>query len=456
MMHMKKESMNRRRFIETAAAGTAGVVAMSTIPFIGMSSNEWGKLAILGGQPVRRSEKVWQKWPYVDEKVVASIEKTTRSGIWCRIDSPTGTVPTFEKQYAAMMGAKYCVATGSGTQALHTCVEALGIGPGDEVITTPYTDMGTISAILSARALPVLADVDRESFQIDPVAMDRLITPNTKALMPVHIMGQPCDLDNIMPLAKKHNLFVIEDACQAHLAEYRGKKLGTIGNVGCFSHQSSKTIPCGEGGSIIGNDDQLMDLCYTVMNHGTTRKGKSITIGPKYRMNEFEGAILLAQLENSVEQWKRRNENARYLSARLKEFPGLVPQKLYPGTESGSFYLYTMGYRKEHFNGAPRSAFLKAMAAEGIKLSPYIGNGLHKEAWVDHILGLKSYQKMYSTARLKEYKESLDCPVCDRICSEEMIMLWASGPLLGTKEDMDDIINAIMKVHANRDQLKNI
>jgi len=115
-----------------------------------------------------------------------------------------------------------------------------------------------------------------------------------------------------------------------------------------------------------------------------------------------------------------------------------------------------MGYRKEHFNGAPRSAFLKAMAAEGIKLSPYIANGLHREAWVDHILGLKGYQKMYSPSRLKQYKEELVCPVCDRICSDEMVMLWASGPLLGTKSDMDDIINAIMKVYENRDQLKNI
>jgi dTDP-4-amino-4,6-dideoxygalactose transaminase len=452
---MKDKNISRRRFIETASAGSLGTVALSSIPFVGISSSVTGKLAILGGEPVRKN-KSWPKWPYVDEKIVTSIEKTTRSGIWCRIDSATGTVPTFEKEYAALMGTKYCVATGSGTQALHTCVEALGIGPGDEVITSPYTDMGTIASILSARALPVLADIDRESFQIDPKSVEKLITSNTKAIMPIHIMGQPCDLDNIMAIAKKHNLFVIEDACQAHLAEYRGKKVGTIGNVGCFSHQSSKTIPCGEGGSIIGNDEALMDQCYTVMNHGTNRKGRSVTIGPKYRMNEFEGAVLLAQLSNAKEQWKRRNENAAYLTAKLKACSGLVPQKLYEGTESGSFYLYTMGYRKEHFNNIDRSVFLKAIAAEGINLSPYISNGLHKEPWVDHILGLKEYQKMYSPARLKQYKEELSCPVCDKICSEEMVMLWASGPLLGTKDDMDDIINAVMKVYENKDQLSQV
>ena len=452
---MKNTNISRRRFIETASAGSLGAVALSSVPFYGMGSHVTGKLAILGGEAVR-SNKSWPKWPYVDEKVVSTIEQTTRSGIWCRIDSATGTVPTFEKEYASLMGAKYCVATGSGTQALHSCVEALGIGPGDEVITSPYTDMGTISSILSARALPVLADIDRESFQIDPAAIERLITPNTKAIMPVHIMGQPCDLDNIMAIAKKHHLYVIEDACQAHLGEYRGKKLGTIGDVGCFSHQTSKTIACGEGGSIIGNDEALMDKCYTVMNHGTDRKGHSVTIGPKYRMNEFEGAILLGQLPGVIERWKRRNENAAYLTARLKSCPGLVPQKLYEGTDSGSFYLYTMGYRKEHFNNVDRSVFLKAIQAEGINLSPYISNGLHKEPWVDHILGLDVYQKMYSPSRLKQYKEELVCPVCDRVCSDEMVMLWASGPLLGTKEDMDDIVNAIMKVYENKDQLSQV
>ncbi|WP_200814422.1 DegT/DnrJ/EryC1/StrS aminotransferase family protein [Parabacteroides sp. Marseille-P3160] len=447
--------ISRRQFMTTASAVTLGVVASNNVSAFEKLSSSVNKLAILGGTPVRQN-KSWPKWPYVDEKVVASITKTARSGIWCRIDSPNGTVPTFEKEYASLMGAKYCVATGSGTQSLHTCVEALGIGPGDEVITTPYTDMGTISGIISARALPVLADIDRESFQLDPTIVERLITPYTRAIIPVHIMGQPCDLDSILTIAKKHKLYVIEDACQAHLAQYRGKRLGTIGDLGCFSHQSSKTIPCGEGGSILGDDGGLMDQCYTVMNHGTNKKGRSVTIGPKYRMNEFEGAVLLAQLPNAMEQWKRRNENAAYLTSKLKACPGVVPQKLYNGTESGSFYLYTMGYRKEYFNNVDRAVFLKALAAEGISLSSYIPNGLHREPWVDHILGLKVYQEMYSPARLKQYKEELACPVCDKICSEEMLMLWASGPLLGTKKDMDDIVNAIMKVYENRDQLAKV
>ena len=452
---MKSNEINRRRFIGTVAVASAGIATSGFTPIFGRSRDTADKLAILGGNPVR-SNKSWPAWPYMDDNVVASIERTVRGRAWCRIDDGANSVVNFEKEWAAMLGAKHCVATGAGTQALNACVEALGIGPGDEVITSPYTDMGTISSIICARALPVMVDIDRESFQLDPAIVAKRINANTKALMPIHIMGQPCDMDSILALAKKHNLYVIEDACQAHLGEYRGKKLGTVGDVGCFSHQTSKTICCGEGGSIVGNDDSLMDQCFTVMNHGSSRRGKHEIIGNKMRMNELEGAILVAQLVNAKEQWKLRNDNAAYLTSKLKACPGVVPQKLYDGYESGSWYLYTMGYRKEHFNNASRAVFLKALAAEGVSISPYIRNGLHQEPWVEHILGLKEYKTMYSPERLKQYREELPCPVCDVICNEEMLMLWASGPLLGAKDDMDDIVNAIMKLYKNRDQLVQV
>ena len=204
---MSKKDFSRRKFISVVSAGSVGMAAAASVPAFGSfskSNSNAGKLALLGGDPVRRN-KSWPDWPYVDEKVVESIEKTTRSGIWCRIQSATGTVPTFEKAYAELMEAKYCVAVGSGTQALHTAVEALGIGPGDEVITSPYTDPGTIAAILSARALPVLADLDPDSYQLDPADVEKRINENTKAIMPVHMMGQPADLDKFMAIAKRHN-----------------------------------------------------------------------------------------------------------------------------------------------------------------------------------------------------------------------------------------------------------
>jgi len=451
---MNTNDLTRRQFIAAASAGSLAAVASRTIPAYGNIAKKASKLAILGGEPVRKN-KSWPNWPYWDENVIDSIVKTTKSRIWCRIQSESGTVPTFEKKFAQLMGTKFCVATGSGTQALHTCVEALGIGPGDEVITSPYTDPGTIASILSARALPVLADLDRESYQLDPDDVERRITENTKAIMPVHIMGQPCHIDRIMEIAQKHNLRVIEDAAQAHLAEYKGKKLGTIGDLGCFSFQSSKTIACGEGGAIIGNDEELMDKCYTVHNHGTSRRGRTEVAGPKYRMNEFEAAVLLGQLLSVEERFARRNENAAYLTSRIKDIPGIVPQKLYEGTASGSFYIYAMTYRKEHFNNADRTKFLKALRAEGVSLDGYIGQGLHKEPWIEHILNSKVYQKMFAPERLQRYRQENRCPNCDQVC-QEMVMIWASGPLLGSKEDMDDIADAIVKVYENRDRLSSV
>jgi len=451
---MKEQPLTRRQFIAAASASSLAAMASTTLPAYADITRKTGKLAILGGEPIRKN-KSWPDWPYVDDKIVDAVVKTTRSGIWCRIQSANGTVPTFEKEYAKLMGTKFCVATGSGTQALHTCVEALGIGAGDEVITSPYTDPGTISSILSARALPVFADLDPASYQLDPAEVEKRITENTRAIMPVHMMGQPCNLERIMAIARIHKLVVIEDAAQAHLSEYQGKKLGAIAPLGCFSFQTTKTIACGEGGAIIGDDEELMDKCFTVHNHGTNRQGRTETIGPKYRMNEFEAAVLLAQLAGTQERFKRRNQNASYLTSRLKGCPGIVPQKLYEGTASGSFYLYSMSYQPEHFNQVDRARFLKAIAAEGVALSPYIERGLHREPWVDNVLKTKAYQKVFPARRLQEFREQMDCPKCDQVC-REMLMLWASGPLLGSPADMDDIADAILKVYENRDKLSAI
>jgi perosamine synthetase len=454
---MDGNNLNRRKFITALSAGSLGAVVSGSIPAsAAILKQEHGKLAILGGKAIREKGRIGPAWPYVDEKVVDSVVKTTKSGIWSRIQSRNGNVPVFEKEFANLIGAAYSVGTGSGTQALSTCVEALGIGPGDEVITSPYTDMGTISAILTSRALPVMVDLDPESYQLDPDEIEKRITKNTKAIMPVHIMGLPANMERIMAIAKKHNLKVIEDSCQAPFARYQGKAIGLIGDLGCFSFQASKAIACGEGGAVVGNDEALMEQCFTVHNRGASRKGSNETIGPKYRMNELEAAILLGQLAGAKERFLKRNENADYLSSKLRNFPGLVPQKQYPGTESASYYHYALTYHKEHWNGADRGKFLKAINAEGIGLGSYIRSGLHREPWVDHIAGLKVYKTMYGEERLKAYKEDMNLPNCDRICNETLVSFWGSGALLGTKEEMDNIINGIMKVYENRDKLNSL
>jgi perosamine synthetase len=429
---------------------------MKTNDIIINSSRSANKLAILGGEPViSNMMPPSAPAPYIDEKMVDAIVKTTKSGIWCRIQSATGTVATFEKEYAKLIGTKYCVGTGAGTQALSTCVEALGIGAGDEVITSPYTDIGTISAVLFSRALPVMADLDRDSFQLDPADVERRITENTKAIMPVHIGGQPANMEKIMAIAKKHNLKVIEDACQAHLTEYQGKKLGTIGDIAGFSFQASKNIACGEGGAVVGNDSELMDKVFTVQNHGTNKSGRSDRIGPKYRMNEFEGALLLAQLDGVQERHNRRNDNAWYMRAKLRDFPGVVSQKLYEGTGSCSWWLYLASYKKELFNNADRAKFIKALSAEGVSASGYIGYGFHKsEVIKNHILDLNVYKKMYSAARLQKYRDELPCPNCDKVCDEEVLSLGVATA--ASKDQLDKIYDAIIKVYENRDKLKSI
>lgn len=419
-----------------------------------------GKLAIFGGKPVidkAEQSRMSDAPPIIDDKMIDSIVKTTKNGIWCRIqDNVAGTVATFEREYAKLIGAKYCIATGAGTQALNTAVEAFEIGSGDEVITSPYSDIGTLSAILFSRALPVFADLDRESFQLDPNDVERRITPNTRAIIPVHIGGQPANMSRIMAIARKHNLKVIEDACQAHLTEYQGKKLGTIGDLGCFSFQASKHIRCGEGGAVVGDDEEIMEKCFTVQNHGTTRKGSHERIGPKYRMNEFEGALLLPQLEGTGvhERHRARNESAWYMREKLSDFPGLVSQKLYDGTGNCAWWIFFTGYRKEYFNNASRAAVIKALNAEGLSCTSYIESGFHKfEVIKNHFLNLDVYKKMYSQARIKKYWDELPLPNCDRACEEEVLTLNVG---MNSKENLDKMFDAIIKVYENRDKLKSL
>ncbi|NVM04783.1 MAG: DegT/DnrJ/EryC1/StrS family aminotransferase, partial [Candidatus Helarchaeota archaeon] len=355
---MNKKNLTRRQFLTTASVGTVAAVTSGGIGIYGNTSKKAAKLAIHGGQPIR--SKPFPAWPKTDEFIEKSLVSTFRGGKWCRIDGGANMVATFEKKFAELMGTKRCLATGSGTQALHTSLHSVGVDAGDEVLVTPCTFIASVQVIFLCNALPVFVDVDLETFQIDPDKMEALINENTKAVEPVHISGLPANMDKINAIAKKHNLNVVEDACHAPLAKYKGKKCGTLGDLGCFSFQSSKTLPCGEGGAVIGNDEELMDKCFTFHNIGMPAKTKNSIMGPKYRMNEFEASVLIPQLMIFEEQVDRRNENAKYLTSRLKEMPGIIPQKPYEGTTKGGYYLYGFRYKKEKFNNIPRNKFLKA------------------------------------------------------------------------------------------------
>ncbi|MBM4091148.1 MAG: DegT/DnrJ/EryC1/StrS family aminotransferase, partial [Planctomycetes bacterium] len=250
---MNRSGFTRRRFLAAASAGTVAATVGS--PLVA-SSNVSQKLAIHGGAPVHQGG--WPDWPIWDAaRDEERVLKVLRSGVWSR----SSVVAEFEAKYAALMGTKGCLATTNGTNALFTALSALDIGAGDEVLVSAYTFVATVDAILLVGALPVFVDTDRETFTVDPAAMEARITENTRAILPVHILGLPADMEKITALAKKHQLRIVEDACQAWMAEWRGKKCGSIGDLGCFSFQNSKNLACGEGGAVIGNDERLMDIC---------------------------------------------------------------------------------------------------------------------------------------------------------------------------------------------------
>jgi len=293
-------------------------------------------------------------------------------------------------------------------------------------------------------------------FLVDPDAMEDRITESTRAILPVHILGLPANMDQITALAKKHELKIVEDACQAWMAEWRGKKCGAIGDLGCFSFQNSKNLTCGEGGAIIGDDDRLMDICYSFHNvgrpYGKTMVGGRgcVRLGTKCRMAEYQAAILLAQMERLEEQTVRRVENAAYLTSKLEPIPGIVPHKLYDGVTRAAYHLYSFRYQQEHFGGAPRSKFLRALSAEGVPCSGGY-SPLNKQDFMEHTFQSKNFKRMYSPKQIERARQMSECPENDRLCSEAV--WFFQSLLLGSRKDMDDIANAIKKIHENRDQL---
>jgi len=448
---MNSKNLSRRNFLAAASAGTIAAVTSGTAGAYAGRAKKAGKLAIKGGKAVRT--KPFQSWPIWDRSAEKDIISILRSGNWFR--GRGETVTNFEKAYAELLGAKRCVCTMNGTNALLTAMHVLDIGVGDEVIVSPYTFIATYNVVIGSSALPVFADTDPETFQINPDKIEERITERTRAIMPVHILGIPANMDRIMAIAKKHNLVVIEDACQAWMAEWRGKKLGTVGDLGCFSFQNSKHLPCGEGGAVIGNDDELMDRVWSYHNCGRPYRSVKRTsgypiIGTNRRMLEYQAAIGLSQIKRLEGDTQRRNENAEYLTSRIKDIPGIVPHKLYDGVTRCAYHLYPFRYKKEYFNGAPRQKFLAALSREGIPCSGGYGPQ-YRDGLIEAALQSKNFTRTFSKARLDQYRRELNYPDNDQLCKEAV---WLSQTLLlGKKRDMDDIANAIAKVAANKDQL---
>jgi dTDP-4-amino-4,6-dideoxygalactose transaminase len=397
------------------------------------------KLAINGGKPIRTEH--FTKWPVWDASDVEALAEALRSDHW----GIGGTkVKEFEEAFAAFQGARHAVCCANGTTALEIAIRAVGLEAGDEVIVPAYTFIATASACLMTNTVPVFADIEPDTYNLDPRRVEEAITERTRAVIPVHIGGCPADMDGITDVAGRRGLRVIEDCAQAHGAEWRGRRVGAIGDVGTFSFQSSKNLNSGEGGCCVTDSEELYLRCWSLHNVGRIPEGKSYEhklLGWNYRMTEFQAGLLLNQLKRFEEQAKRRSENAAYLTERLSQIDGINPTKVDERVTRHAYHLYIFRYDASAFNGLVREEFIEAMNAEGITCSAGYAPFYREPAFRN----LDVYSAAMKLARRRVNYDEVACPVAERACKEEAVWLYQAW-LLGTRKDMDDIVRAIEKI----------
>lgn len=408
------------------------------------------KLAIHGGKPVRT-----KPFPssgnatgrlYGKEELAAlkEVVETGNLGKWYG-----HFVRDFEAECAKAYGVKHCITSTSGTTAIHTALGALDLEPGDEVITSPITDMGTIFPILFQLAIPIFADVDPATGNITAKSIEKQLSPKTRAIMPVHLSGQPCDMGPIMRLARKHKLLVVEDCSQAHYSEYKGKLAGTIGHMGAFSMQSSKQVNAGEGGYTITNDDALGRRARLFADKGWPRDGVGderdhLFLGPNYRMNEMTGAVALGQLRKVKQIVAKRRRSAERLRQLLAEIDGVKPPKVVKGANP-SWWRFTFSIDPKKL-GCTYADFWKAIRAEGLPFGlGYIPHGVFEYRAIRDRLtfGRSGYPWNLPDARKGiEYRRE-DYLGVTQYLSSHFGMGWSEGITVG---DARDIAKAVKKV----------
>jgi dTDP-4-amino-4,6-dideoxygalactose transaminase len=395
------------------------------------AGNSTSTLAIHGGEPVRTAPI--GQWPIAGPEEEALLLEALRSGHWGSIDGKF--VQQFEREFAAFHEARHGVSLVNATMGLSVAMKAIGIERGDEVIVPPYTFIATASAALMIGAIPIFVDVDPETLLIDPAGIDAAVSPRTKAIVPVHHGGSPADMDGVMEAARRHGLRVIEDAAQAHGAEWKGKPVGTIGDVGVFSFQSSKPVNAGEGGIMLTDDDALDELLWSYRNVGRRRGGEwyeHVRLGWNLRMSEFQAAVLIGQLKRFPAQQAQRTDAAAYLSERLSEIPGVVPLKVPDGVTAHSWYTYHWRWLGAADGGLPKQTFAAAIKAEGIPVLNGYPPLNRSRAVVDEIVRLGGLAPG-------------PCANAERANSDE-ILAFSMPILMGTRDDLDDVVRAVAKV----------
>ncbi len=406
------------------------------------------KLALLGGRPIRR--RPFTRWPIFGKEEEKRLLRTLRSGKWGRLQGEE--VAEFERRFAEMHGCKHAIAVVNGTVSLRIALMAAGIRPGDEVIVPPYTFVSTATAVIEANAIPVFADVDLNTFNIDPAAIEKAITRKTRAIIPVHFAGQIADMEAILRIAKKHQLIVIEDAAHAHAGRWKNKMAGSIGHLGSFSFQSSKNLTSGEGGIITTNDDRLAAACRSIHSCGRVEGGlwyEHHVIAGNYRLGEFQGAILNCQINRLEKQTETRDVNGQYLAKHLRKLPGLFPQERPVEIQRHCYHLFMLRITPDF--GVKRSTFVRALQAEGVPCSGGYGISLPEQplfrnkAFSPYLPGI--VEKLdYNKTRV---------PNSDLLCREQCVWL-EQNLFLGPRADMDDIADAFEKIHEHRAELASL
>jgi len=347
--------------------------------------------------------------PWIGAEEKAAVIEVLESGMLAQ--GPR--VAALEDAFTRMTGARHAIATSSGTTGLHLALLAHGIGPGDEVITSPFTFIASVNAILFTGAKPVFADIDETTFNIDPKWLEATITPRTKAVMPVHLYGQPCDMDEISTIARKHGVLLLEDAAQAVGATYRGRHVGTFGTA-VFSLYATKNVMTGEGGMITTDDDHVADQATLLRNHGMRNRYEYEMLGYNFRLTDILAAIGLVQLERMQEATRRRRSNASYLSAHLK---GVQTPSVKEGREH-VWHQYTITLPQ----GADRQAAIRRLADAGVGTGVFYPRSAHRFPHVRAVTG------------------DLDLPVTDRMAAS--VLSLPVHPLL-EQTDLERIVAAV-------------
>ena len=401
------------------------------------------ELALFGGNKAK--QRAFPLWPQYDDRERRALEEVLESRVWWR--TPGTKTLEFERAFAEYHGARHGVAVTNGTAALEVTMAALDIRPGDEVIVPDFTFIATASAVLFANALPVLVDVDPQTYCLDPGLTEAAITPKTKAIIAVHMGGHPADLDALQEIARKHGVRLIEDAAHAHGSEWRGEKIGTFGKAATFSFQSSKLMTAGEGGIIISSDDEFERQARSVHDCGRMPGEwfySHFIYGSNYRLCEWQGAILGVQLERLEEQTLHRHRSGRLLDKLFAEIPGINPQKCDTRCTRNGQYAYIFHVDSQHFAGISTENFIAALNAEGIPTQASYPP-LHEL----HCFRNGEYRKCLSGAQATEKHDFLEqlFPNTQRAAWETV---WIPQfALLGDEQDMYEIAEAIRKIQRN-------